>query len=194
VRRLVSLSAIVGLLIAAPVAWAAGQVTSTVPLSGAKEVPAVSTSGTGSAKLVLNAARTQISYTVTYSGLSGPLAAAHLHVGAAGTNGPVVLPLKVGPSPMTGTLTAADLVPAGGVATFADAVDRLLSGQLYVNLHTAQNPGGEIRGQVPALNAPATDTDPVPANQPGDSTGLLVLVAAGVAAVLTFRRRVAFLR
>ena len=190
-RRLLSLSAVMALLLAAPVVAAAGQITSNFPLSGAKEVPPVSTSGSGDARLVVNAARTQITYTVTFSGLSGAVVAAHIHVGDASVTGPVILPLTAGPSPLKGTLTAADLTPAGGVTTFADAIDAYLAGNLYVNLHTAANPGGEIRGQIPALNAPATDTDPVPQNRPSGSVGLAILLATGLLGLLLVRRRLA---
>ena len=56
---------------------------------------------------------------------------------------------------MTGTLTAADLKVAGGITDFAGAVAAIRAGGTYVNLHTAANPGGEIRGQlVPAANIP----------------------------------------
>ena len=96
-----------------------------------------------------------ITYTVTYAGLTGDVVAAHIHVGDLKTAGPIILPLKVGPSPMTGTLTAADLKAAGGVNTFADAVAAIRAGNTYVNLHTAAHPGGEVRGQlVPPGNIP----------------------------------------
>jgi hypothetical protein len=56
----------------------------------------------------------------------------------------------------TGTLTAANLTPAGPIMTFADAVEALKEGNTYTNLHTQMFPGGEIRGQNPAAPEPST--------------------------------------
>jgi hypothetical protein len=79
---------------------------------------------------------------------------AHIHVGAEGVNGPVIFwlfdPATDGPftSPVTGTLTAADLVQAGGINTFAQALEAIRDGNTYVNVHTVVYPAGEIRGQI----------------------------------------------
>jgi hypothetical protein len=87
------------------------------PLTGAQEVPAVATSATGQGTAVISADGSTITYLVTYSGLSGTLNAAHFHTGAAGVAGGVILPLVAGPSPMSGTLTAADFKASGSVTT-----------------------------------------------------------------------------
>jgi hypothetical protein len=76
-----------------------------------------------------------------------------LHVAPRGVNGPIVLFLVAGPPaslPLRGELTAADLIPRPdvGVLDFDDFVDRLLAGDVYVNVHTMAHPGGEIRGQL----------------------------------------------
>lgn len=118
------------------------------PLSGSQEVPAVAGTGTGDTTVVISADGSRITYVVSYSGLSGPVVAAHIHTGAAGANGGVILPLAHGPSPMVGTLTAGDFTASGSVATFADAVAAIRAGTTYVNLHTAANPSGEVRAQV----------------------------------------------
>jgi hypothetical protein len=118
------------------------------PIDGAQEVPAVATTATGDGTVVVSADDTTITYIVTYSGLSGPAVAAHIHTGTVGVNGGIILPLAVGPSPMVGTLTAADFTPAGAITTFAEAVAAIKAGATYINIHTAANPGGEIRGQV----------------------------------------------
>lgn len=80
----------------------------------------------------------KLRWTLTFSKLTGPATAAHIHMGAMGKAGNVVVPLcgpcKNGQSG-TATLTAAVLAAAG-------------KHLLYVNVHTAKNPGGEIRGQV----------------------------------------------
>jgi hypothetical protein len=109
----------------------------TVPLSPGNEVPPNASSGSGTAKVDLDGS--VVKWTVTYSGLTGPVTAGHFHGPAMpGANAGVVVPFA-GPlaSPITGSAT---LTPA--------QVDQLKAGLWYVNLHTAANPGGEIRGQV----------------------------------------------
>jgi hypothetical protein len=118
------------------------------PMTGAQEVPAVATTATGQGTAVISADGSTITYIVTYSGLSGTVNAAHIHTGAAGVSGGVILPLTAGPSPMTGTLTAANFTASGSVTTFAEAVAAIRAGTTYFNLHTTANPGGEIRGQI----------------------------------------------
>jgi len=113
----------------------------TTRLSGASEVPPVTSSASGTVEANLNKRTSELSWTVTYSGLSGPATGAHFHGPAmAGANAGVVMPI-------TGSLTS----PIRGVAslTAAQAAD-LMAGKWYVNLHTAANPNGEIRGQLPA--------------------------------------------
>lgn len=107
-------------------------------LDGKSEVPAT-TSGTGTADLDYDAASKKLSWKVTYSGLSGPATAAHFHGPAeAGKNAGVAIAIpNATSSPVEGSATLTD----------AQAAD-LLAGKLYVNIHTAANPGGEIRGQV----------------------------------------------
>jgi hypothetical protein len=102
------------------------------------EVPPKTSSGSGTAEATLDTATKKLTYTVTYQGLSGPATAAHFHgPAAAGVNAGVVVPFKVSPSPITGTATLTD-------AQIAD----LEAGKWYANVHTAANPGGEIRGQM----------------------------------------------
>ena len=111
--------------------------TMTVPMSGANEVPPNATTGTGTAKVDLDG--NVLKWTVTYSGTTGPVTAGHFHGPAMpGANAGVVVPFP-GPisSPITGTATL----------TAAQVAD-LKAGLWYVNLHTAANPGGELRGQV----------------------------------------------
>jgi hypothetical protein len=84
-------------------------------------------------------ATSTLSYTLRYGGLSGPVKAGHFHGPAeAGKNAGVALGISnAGESPVQGR----------AVLTAAQAAD-LLAGKWYVNLHTAANPGGELRGQV----------------------------------------------
>lgn len=107
-------------------------------LSGAQEVPPNDSQGMGQASAMLDTTTKQLTYSVTYTGLTGPAMAAHFHGPAApGTNAPPVVPLSMPASPITGTATLTD-------AQIAD----LRAGKWYVNVHTMAHPGGEIRGQV----------------------------------------------
>ena len=109
-------------------------------LAGTTEVPPVQTPGKGSATVNVDSATKQVSYRVEFSGLSGPAAAAHIHCGAAaGANAGVAVPLG-GANPTS---------PITGQATMTDAqMADLQAGKCYVNVHTAANKGGEIRGQL----------------------------------------------
>ena len=108
-------------------------------LNGASEVPAITTAGMGSADTQYDTSTKTLSWTITYSGLSGPATAAHFHGPAAvGANaGPVV--------PISGSL--ASPITGKAVLTDAQAAD-LAAGKWYFNIHTDANKGGEIRGQV----------------------------------------------
>lgn len=108
-------------------------------LSGISEVPPVATPGMGEAEIWLNKQTNLLKWKVTYSGLTGPATMAHLHgPAAAGVNAGVVVPFA---TPVTS--------PIEGQATITPAqAKELTSGLWYVNIHTAANRGGEIRGQV----------------------------------------------
>jgi CHRD domain len=108
-------------------------------LSPSQEVPPTSGSGTGTADVELNSSTNMLSWKVSYSGLTGPATAAHIHgPAAAGANAPVLIPFaNVGSSPFEGKAQI----------TAAQAAD-IAAGRTYVNIHTAQNKGGEIRGQL----------------------------------------------
>ncbi|HWM46385.1 MAG TPA: CHRD domain-containing protein [Xanthobacteraceae bacterium] len=125
-----------GLLAVAPAA--ADAVKLKAELKGSNSVPPNSSAGTGSVEASFDTATRLLTYTVTYSGLSGPLVAAHFHGPAAhGKNAGIVVPINAAGSPIKGRVTLNDSQAA-----------ELMAGKWYVNLHTAANPGGEIRGQV----------------------------------------------
>jgi hypothetical protein len=114
----------------------AAQETYKATLNGASEVPPVTTSATGSATVTVDTASKKATWSVTYAGVTA--AAAHIHCGAApGANAGVAVPLTVGPSPIAGS----------GAMTDGQLAD-LQAGKCYVNIHTAANKGGEIRGQL----------------------------------------------
>jgi hypothetical protein len=117
----------------------AEQVTLAATLTGAEEVPANTAPGTGNVDATFDTDTNVFTYTVSYEGLTGAATAAHFHGPAApGENaGPVV--------PVEGDLTS----PISGTATLTDAQEaELLGGMWYFNVHTAQYPDGELRGQV----------------------------------------------
>lgn len=123
-------------------------------LSGAQEVPPTISAATGTATVTIDAARTTISVTMTTQGFTVPVTASHIHFGPTGTNGGVIFSLfaapAVFPATVTKTLTSADFAPDAvhGIITFADAVNAMLIGNTYINVHTQANLGGEIRGQL----------------------------------------------
>src|SRR3984885_6977721 len=108
-------------------------------LDGKSETPPNASTGTGTADINYDPATKKLSWKVTYSGLSGPATAGHFHGPAevgknAGVAGPIT---NIASSPPEGSAPLTD----------AQAAD-LMAGKYYVNVHTAANPGGEIRGQV----------------------------------------------
>jgi hypothetical protein len=108
-------------------------------LDGKSEVPATTSAGKGTADIDYDAATKKLSWKVTYSGLTGPATAAHFH-------GPAEVGKNARPAVAIPNITTN---PAEGSATLTDAqVADLMAGKYYVNIHTAANPDGEIRGQV----------------------------------------------
>jgi hypothetical protein len=101
--------------------------------------PGVASSGKGAATVSLDANTKTLTWTVDYSGLSGPATAAHIHGPAdPGANAGIVVPF-------TGNLAS----PIKGSATLTDAqMAQLEAGKWYVNIHTEANKPGEIRGQL----------------------------------------------
>ena len=108
-------------------------------LDGKSETPPNTGAGTGTSDIDWDAATKKLSWKLTYSGLSGPATAAHFHGPAEpGKNAGVAVAIpNATSSPVEGSATLTD----------AQAAD-LAAGKYYVNVHTAANPGGEIRGQV----------------------------------------------
>ena len=107
-------------------------------LKGSNEVPPNASTGSGTAEATFDTDTRFLTYKVTYSGLSGPAMGAHFHgPSEAGKNAGIVLPFKTVQSPIQGDATL----------TEPQAAD-LLAGKWYANIHTAANPGGELRGQM----------------------------------------------
>lgn len=98
--------------------------------------------GAGMGVFILNDAETELSYNITFAGLSGPVNLAHFHNAPAGANGAAVRALTT-TSPIVGVWKSTDAQPLT-----PDMVTELKAGRLYINLHTDYCPGGEIRGQI----------------------------------------------
>jgi hypothetical protein len=107
-----------------------------VSLTGEQEVPPVKTSATGSGMFAIAADNT-IAGSVSTKGVTGT--AAHIHEGAAGKNGPVIIPLTKSGDTYS--------VPAGTKLSASQA-NEFKAGNLYVNVHSDANKGGEIRAQL----------------------------------------------
>jgi len=136
------------LLIAVAFAGALGIVVASAPmsqpmstqqivLSGSNEVPPVTTSASGTGTVTINPDHT-VSASVTVKGMMAT--ASHIHEGAAGANGPVIVPFT-----KTGDNTFA--APAGAKLTDSQYAS-YKAGNLYVNVHSAEHPPGEIRAQL----------------------------------------------
>jgi len=142
VKKLVALIAVLAVAVWAAAALAATHATVwTATLSSVQEVPkqvVKNTAAHGQFKGTLTGSK--LTWKLTFAKLTGPATAAHIHLGAMGKSGNVIVPL-CGPckSGVTGTATIT-------AALKADFKKHLL----YVNVHTAKNPNGEIRGQLAA--------------------------------------------
>ena len=139
------LAAIISAALATPVlaidgSSAEGGRKLTATLSGAAEVPGPGDAdGKGTAELRVNPGQGSVCYSVTFSGIDTP-SAAHIHTGAAGVAGGVVVPLKVG---------AGGAIEGCAGVTREQAMALIQSPEtFYVNLHNAAFPGGAIRGQL----------------------------------------------
>ena len=129
-------------------------------LSGAQEVPPINTSGTAAFQMTIQPGT--ITFSLTFSDLSSPLAVAHLHFAPSKVAGGVMIFLCGGggqpacpaatSGTITGTITAANVTgpTSQGIAAgdLDSALEAVRNGQGYVNMHTTLFPPGEIRGEV----------------------------------------------
>ena len=150
------LSAVIVLLVVSVAAVYAAKpagVQYSAKLSGANQVPPIRSKARGSATFVVSPDSMSISYTIRTRGLKD-VTAAHIHLGAAGKNGDVVVvlyPSTAAPKAgilARGVITSADLVGPMMNKTLSDLLDAMNSGDTYVNVHTKAHPDGKIRGQI----------------------------------------------
>jgi hypothetical protein len=154
-----AIAAVMANLLAAPIVTSQTERFS-ARLSGAEEVPPINTAGTGNFEMTIQ--QGTITFELTFSDLSSPLAVAHLHFGQANVAGGVMIFLCGGggqpdcpattSGTITGTITAANVTgpAAQGIAPgdLDSALEAVRNGLSYANMHTANFGGGEIRGQV----------------------------------------------
>lgn len=106
---------------------------------------------------------TSIAYTLSYDRIDSDVAQAHIHIGQAGVNGGVIVflcsnlgngpagtPMCPASGEVSGTLTGADVIPVDtqGISSLASVIRAMRQGVAYVNVHTSEHPGGELRGQI----------------------------------------------
>jgi len=128
----------------------------TAVLSGSNETPAaIVTGATGTAEVFVDVAAQTVTYTIKVFNLPSGAVGGHFHVGGPGVGGPVVVDLAPPGNvsndfTLSGTAAPSSLrVRADqGIRTWEDFIQSLIGGQIYVNIHSAVNPGGETRGQL----------------------------------------------
>ncbi len=124
----------------------------TISLDGTQETPPTGSPAMGTGWAVLDSGGTRISYRATIAGLSDTLTASHFHSGPPGVPGGVVMPITFTDSTTQGTWTS-----------LPDSIlTSLLAGNIYMNVHSKKDPGGEIRGQLLYRPSLATAIEPVP--------------------------------
>lgn len=134
-------------------------------LAGENEVPPVTTTAGGMAWIAVDTATNELTWTVEFQGLTGPATGAHFHGPAeAGANAGVVVPLGAAGAPLESPLQ-------GAAQLTAEQAAQLVAGQWYLNIHTAANVGGEIRGQVVAAAEATADA--------GGEAAMAALMTAG---------------
>jgi CHRD domain len=135
-------------------------------LSGTSEVPPITSKSSGVATFDLNAADTQMKYTLNVTDIDHVIAA-HIHKGKSTENGPIVVNLFI-PAKATGkvsgtlaqsSINSTSLIGPLQGKQMPDLINLIKTGQAYVNVHTTQNPPGEVRGQV-SSSANATSDKP----------------------------------
>ena len=148
--------ALAGLFVLATATQAQAQtVNFTAALHGGNEVPGVLTGAVGTGTVSVNLATQVVTYRIDVYNMPVGTTASHFHVGAPGVAGPVVVNFTVAAGisndfSISGTASATDLIARGaqGINSWEDFLQALMLGNVYMNVHSTNNPGGEIRGQV----------------------------------------------
>jgi hypothetical protein len=142
---------------------------------------ATKSNGSGTVTLDYNSTADDFTYTLSWTDLTGDATMAHIHFGAVGVSGPIIVPFFTsslsGTDTITGALTQSDVTPAAGISTIAQVAAAIEDGNAYVNIHTAEYPAGELRGQLEI------------APEPGTSGLLGAALAAATLAIARCRRK-----
>jgi hypothetical protein len=130
--------------------------TLTANMNGGEETPILNTGAVGTAEVIVDSQNQEVTVTLRVFNIPTPTTAGHIHIGPAGIAGPVVINFpdalvgRTGDFAMTFRAGPNQFVarPAIGINTMQDAIQAILNGNAYVNIHTQQFPAGEIRGQL----------------------------------------------
>jgi hypothetical protein len=133
-----ALAAGAAIAVGGPAMAAGGDKVINVRLDGKQEVPKGAPKGSGAGKITLKPSKGQVCFSLTWKGIGTPNAA-HIHKGAKGVAGPVVVPLFATPPKHSGCVSATKSV----VSAIAKS-----PASYYVNIHTAKYPAGALRGQL----------------------------------------------
>ena len=156
-RRVVTTILAAAILLAIPSAVHAQTIRLTADLFGTNETPApgVLTGAFGTANVTLDMRTGTVSWEIDIFNMPSGTNNAHFHVGGPGIAGPTVVNIAFPPNisndfRLTGSATSANLTPRNdqGIRSWDDFIQSLLGGQIYINVHSTANPGGEVRGQV----------------------------------------------
>jgi hypothetical protein len=151
--------AVLGAALVVNVAAASQTRNFVAPASGAQEVPAADTLARGNAVFQVSKDGTEISYKLIVANIEN-VTMAHIHLAPAGVNGPVVVWLYPSAPPpqliegrfdgilAEGVITEADLVGPLAGQPLSALIEAMAAGNTYINVHTSQYPGGEVRGQI----------------------------------------------
>ena len=172
-KKKVAIASVMVLLGAVAIVFADGGKRIREFLNGFEEVPVVSTVADGEFRARISNDQTQIQWELSYADLESAVQQAHIHLGQKGVNGGITVflctnlgngpvgtqPCPASPATISGTITAADVSPPIAATLAArnqglntGELDELLrairAGKTYVNVHTTDRPGGEIRSQI----------------------------------------------
>lgn len=165
-------SAVIAAAMVATAGVVQAQTTFIAFLNGAQEAPTPRvTPAFGNGTVILNAARTQITLNLTFSGLLTPFTVAHIHEAPFGVSGPVRF--DFGPQVVLGVGGTSGVLTNAVFNVTEVQVAALLAGNMYFNVHSTTFPAGEIRGQLNVVPEPAS----------------MALLAGGLAGLAMFARR-----
>jgi hypothetical protein len=161
-KRLLCGAAVAAALLISATPSSAQVVNMTATLSGGEETPApgLLTGAVGTATVSVDSVNEEIAVTLALFNFATGTTAGHIHVGPRGIAGPVVINFPI-PSGRTGDLPLVFRIgraafvarPEIGINTMQDAIQAIVGGNAYVNIHTSQYPAGEIRGQLTVVPA-----------------------------------------